>query len=477
MNDLSFPVTARLSLAEARGVAPASDLPFLQTIGIVSCDSEGLVTRYNRRAVELWGREPIIGAAYFGFDASERLFLPDGTGLSQDRTPMAAALRTGAPVRDHIILLERRDGDRLTFLVNVEPLFDEAGAIAGAINCFQDISGLKRNEAEPHESERRLRALLEALPAAVYTTDTEGRLTFYNRAAASLWGGEPRLGTTQWCGSWRLCWPDGTPLPHDECPMAITLTQNRPITGAEAVAIRPDGTRVPFLAYPSPLRDASGALTGAVNMLVEISERKQAEERQKVLLDELNHRVKNTLATVQAMATQSLRNAGVSREQREAFESRLLALSRTHDQLTQERWECAELCAIIRDIFAPHRTGFGDRVRLDGALVRLSPSAALTLAMILNELATNAVKYGSLSVPNGKLDVSWGIDARRGMDSLWLDWIESDGPVVRPPACRGFGMRLLERGITRQLQGAVQTAFDPGGFRCGIQIPLPADQE
>jgi PAS domain S-box-containing protein len=120
-------------------------------------------------------------------------------------------------------------------------------------------------------------ALLQAMPVAVYTTDEAGRITFYNDAAARLWGWRPVVGEDRWCGSWRLYWPDGTPLPHDECPMAVALKENRPVRGAEAVAQRPDGTLIPFIPYPTPLVDAEGRLIGAINVLVDITERKQAE--------------------------------------------------------------------------------------------------------------------------------------------------------------------------------------------------------
>jgi PAS domain S-box-containing protein len=118
---------------------------------------------------------------------------------------------------------------------------------------------------------------VQALPAAIYTTDAEGRITFYNEAAATLWGCRPELGESEFCGSWKLYWKDGTPLPHDQCPMALALKQRRPIRGMEAVAERPDGTLIPFIPYPTPLFDASGRLTGAVNMLIDISERKRTE--------------------------------------------------------------------------------------------------------------------------------------------------------------------------------------------------------
>lgn len=119
--------------------------------------------------------------------------------------------------------------------------------------------------------EGQSRELLQALPVAVYTTDAKGRITFFNDAAAELWGRKPEIGTEEWCGTWRLYWPDGRPLPHDQCPMAVALKENRAIRGAEALAERPDGTRIPIVPFPTPLRDESGALIGAINTVVEIT--------------------------------------------------------------------------------------------------------------------------------------------------------------------------------------------------------------
>ena len=146
------------------------------------------------------------------------------------------------------------------------------------------VPAATRIDTASRDSELQLRQLLEALPAAVYTIDAEGRITFFNEAAADLWGCRPELGKSEWCGSWRLYWPDGRPMRHDECPMAVALKEGRPIRGAEAAAERPDGTRVPFLAYPTPLRDRSGALTGAVNTLIDITERKRNEEFEQQLV-------------------------------------------------------------------------------------------------------------------------------------------------------------------------------------------------
>ena len=143
------------------------------------------------------------------------------------------------------------------------------------------VPAAKRIDMASRDGELLSREVLELLPVAVYTIDAAGRITFFNEAAADLWGCRPTLGTSEWCGSWRLYWPDGRPMRHDECPMAVALKEGRPIHGAEAVAERPDGRRVPFLAYPTPLRDRSGALTGAVNSLIDITERKRSEEFEK----------------------------------------------------------------------------------------------------------------------------------------------------------------------------------------------------
>jgi PAS domain S-box-containing protein len=141
--------------------------------------------------------------------------------------------------------------------------------------------------SRPSEEERRLREVINALPAAVYTTDAEGRLTMFNKAAAEFAGRPPQLGSDSWCVSWKLYWPDGSPMPHDECPMAMALKERRPIWGMEGIAERPDGTRVNFAPYPTPIYDTSGAMVGAVNMLVDISERKRIEEQVARRRDEL----------------------------------------------------------------------------------------------------------------------------------------------------------------------------------------------
>lgn len=319
---------------------------------------------------------------------------------------------------------------------------------------------------------RRANALLAALPVALYTTDAEGRVTFYNEAAAALWGHRPELGQSIWCGSWRLYWPDGRPMPHDECPMAVSLKEDRALHG-EAWAERPDGVRIPFLAYPSPLHDGSGALIGAVNMLVDISERKHAEEQRTLLVNELNHRVKNTLSAVQSIAAQTLRNDNPS-EALSRFEARLIALSKTHDTLTRNSWKDVSLRQLLEQELVPYCGCDGQlrRCNIEGADFRLTPKTALALGMAFHELATNAAKYGALSRPSGQVSVKWSLRRVTHATCLHLVWAEAGGPPVVEPQQWGFGSRLIQQGLAHELDGEVRMDFDPAGVVCTIDVPL-----
>jgi PAS domain S-box-containing protein len=248
-------------------------------VGVYVCDRAGLIVRYNRAAAELWGCSPKIGDPTVRFCGSYRLYGLNGDLIPHAKCPMGDVLATGLGLRDQEIVIEQPDGARIVVLVNIEAIKDGSGRVVGAVNVFREKperhSGKPLLDADGRNSE----ALLQALPLAVYTTDAAGRITFYNDAAAELWGVRPQLGKSEFCGSWKLYWPDGTPLPHDECPMAMALKEKRPIRGMEAIAERPDGTRIPFIAYPTPLFDASGALIGAANTLVDITERHEAERK------------------------------------------------------------------------------------------------------------------------------------------------------------------------------------------------------
>lgn len=349
----------------------------------------------------------------------------------------------------------------------------EGGSKGGFVQLAltRDITERKRLESANSEAEQRLSDLLDALPTAVYTTDADGKLSYFNQACVDLAGREPVIGSDEWCVTWRLYWPDATPMRHDECPMATALRENRAINGAEAMAERPDGTLVPFLAYPAPLRDGTGKLIGAVNMLVNISERKVAENHRQLLLNELNHRVKNTLATVQSIAAQSFRR-DTGNESYQWFEGRLIALSKAHDVLSRENWQAADLREVVKQVAAPFQVSGHQRFTTDGPQQPLRPKQALALAMALHELCTNAAKYGALTSEAGHVRISWHVSHRDTQSSLQFQWKEEGGPAVTPPLHKGFGSRLLERGLGGELNAKVRMSYLTEGVVCDIEVPL-----
>ena len=324
----------------------------------------------------------------------------------------------------------------------------------------------EREAARARTSERWCRELLQGLPAAIYTTDAAGRITYYNDAAADLWGHRPELGEAQWCGSWRLFSPDSTPMPHDACPMALALKEGRPIRGGEAIAERPDGTRVVFIPYPTPLYDDGGALVGAVNMLVDITDRKDDEKRLQLLAQEVDHRARNMLAVVQAMVR--FTNAETVADFAASLGGRVQALSHAHSLLSDSRWEGADLERLVAEELAPYRRAEGARAVVDGPRLILTPAAAQSLAMTVHELATNAAKYGALTAPTGRVVVRWSL---RGDRALSLRWEETGGPKVQPPSRCGFGTTMVERTICDQLDGAIRFDWRVEGLVCEIEIP------
>jgi len=209
-------------------------------------------------------------------------------------------------------------------------------------------------------------------------------------------------------------------------------------------------------------------------MLIDISERKRAEEHQKLLIDELNHRVKNTLATVQSIAAHTRRSSRDLPSFARNFEPRLLALSKAHELLTHHSWAGIGLHELLRQELTPYGDGSVGRVRLEGPNFMLSPRVGLALSLVLHELTTNAAKYGALSDGQGLVTVRWSTekaDSNTG-PILRIDWLESGGPPVARPAKRSFGTRLIERSVTMELQGSVALDFDPAGLRCTLELPL-----
>ncbi|MDB6144545.1 MAG: cheRf [Pseudomonas sp.] len=458
----------------------------------------------------------------------------------------------------------------------------------------------QRREAHrslPHEM--TLGTVLGGLPEAVYTTDENGLITFFNQAAVSLWGVTPQIGKSEFCGSWKLFWPDGTPLPHNECPMAIALKEKRPIRGLEAIAARPDGTRVRFLAFPTPLYDRTGQLVGAVNMLVDltdqtyadeaalrhdaivessddaiiakdlngtiinwnrgaerlfgytadeaigrpvamlipqdrqdeepgiltrihrgeriehyetirrrkdgslieislsvspirnrqgriigaakiardITERRQAEEQKNLLIREMDHRVKNLFALANSVLALSARSATTPGELASVVSSRLNALARSHaltipHGLSSER--PTTLHTLIETVIAPYAGGDDNcqsRAVVTGPDIAIAGTAVTNFALLLHEFATNAAKYGALSLPEGRVDIA----CIESGDLFTLVWNERNGPrIEQKPDSVGFGTLLAKATVGGQLGGDISRDWKPEGL--SIRLSFPASR-
>jgi PAS domain S-box-containing protein len=350
--------------------------------------------------------------------------------------------------------------------VAVTPITGSDGKVEKILSVSRDISDLKKVEEALRKSEARHRAIIEATPECVKLVAADGKVLEMNPAglamleandAAVLKGASvldviaPEFRQEWRANHARVCKGESVNWEFD----IISLKGTRRHMETHAVPLAmPDGS----VAHLAVTRDISG--------------RKRAEEHQKLLINELNHRVKNTLASVQSITVQTLRTAATADSAKEALEGRLLALSRAHDVLTRENWEGAGLREIISQAAEPYSSSGKDRLHVEGPEVRLSPRMALALAMALQELATNAVKYGGLSNLIGQVQITWKVDQKDGQPCLHLEWAEKGGPPVQVPKRRGFGTRLIERSLAHDLGGTAQISFEPDGLRCTVHAPL-----
>ncbi len=269
----AFDVTERLRAEEALRESEERFRAILRqaTAGIVRKDAEGHLIFVNEAFCNMLGytEAELLGKTVWEF------MHPDD--VAENKKSYDRLMLEGIPFK-----LERRflreDGSVIWVDASVSPIMDSNGKPQSAVAVEVDITGRKRSEELLYESERRFREMINALPTAIYTTDAEGQITHFNPAAVEFSGRVPELGTDQWCVTWKLYHPDGTPMPHEQCPMAIALKEGRVVRGSEAIAERPDGTRIWFEPYPTPLYDSEGRIVGGINMLVDITERKKTQE-------------------------------------------------------------------------------------------------------------------------------------------------------------------------------------------------------
>lgn len=344
---------------------------------------------------------------------------------------------------------------------------------------FRDVSEHQRARRERDEALEALRkrgaeleAVLEAIPTAVwFSYDRDLRHLIGNRRAAELLqvehGSQPSLGTPSGDRLPYRFYRDGHEVAVEALPMRRALRGEEVMNELLEVRFDNGGSRL-LLFRAIPLRSASGDIQGVVCAAADVTERHRYEDHLKLLLNELNHRVKNMLAMVQSIAALTLKE--VDPEARRDFEQRLLTLSAVHSLLTDSNWEGAQIQALVRGSLRAHFDRGRERVSFAGEDFQLRPKSAVALSIALHELGTNAMKYGALSAANGTVAVSWTTMEGR----FRLRWEERGGPPVEQPRRTGFGTRMIEGGLAAELQGQVRIEYRPQGVLCTVDAPLEA---
>jgi PAS domain S-box-containing protein len=329
----------------------------------------------------------------------------------------------------------------------------------------------ERRDQQLHESEERLRLALEAGRMGTWEWHVATNEVIWSPGLEAIHGLAP--GTFE--GTFADYQSDIHPEDRERILGAIaqTLAQGED-HHIEYRIVWPDGSIRWVEGRGKLIRDQSGVATRMIGVCMDVTERKQAEERQKLLLEELNHRVRNTLAIIQAIAAQTLREAPEPAAFNAAFSARLAALARAHSLLTRELWQGAALGEIVASALAPFGGDGPEAIRIEGPPVVIKPNAALTLSLVLHELATNAAKHGALTSPHGQVSVAWRrTDEQAGQPPcVELVWGERGGPSVAPPTKQGFGSRLIAASA-EQLGGEVAMRYETAGFQARFRFSLP----
>jgi PAS domain S-box-containing protein len=449
------PVRTPCEIARERAALAAFDpATILESVSdaFFAVDHEWRIVYANRRALQFWGTtaEAVLGRVLW--DCFPQLIgqLPEISFRRAAAEGTTVEFETISPISGS--------------WVSTKAYPSPGGGLAV---YFRDIAARKREEAERRESEDRLRLAVEATGLGIWDMDPgTGRRT-WSAEFKRIWGLPADVDSAFPLGD--LIHPDDRPMvearfeqafdPSDGGVYQAEFRMRRANDGAERWML--DSGRVLFDAARRPVR--------AVGTLLDITDRKEAEAQHRMLLAELDHRVKNTLATVQSVAMQTLRTATSPQSFTESFAARLLALSVAHDLLRRGGWRQTSLVDLVADMLAPFDGE--DRIRVTGPAVAVGPYSAFALGMAFHELATNAAKYGALSVATGRVEVAWRLQPDAEGELVTMTWRERGGPPAVPPRRKGFGTRLIQSGLAHQLRAAVEMRFGPAGFECDILFP------
>lgn len=430
---------------------------------IFSKDCDGVITSWNRGAERLFG--------YSGMEAvGQPIAMLVPRDRQQEESEILGRIMRDQPTEHFETIRVRKDGSPSEISQTVSPIKDSMGQAIGASTIARDIAERKRAEARLRESEEQLRLATEAAGMGLWDVDPINDTLFWPARVKAMFGisADVPVSMADFYGGLH---PDDRERTSAAFADAVDPGK-RALYDVEYRAVGREDGIIRWIAAKGRGTFVDGTCVRVIGAAIDISERKRAEMHRELLIQELNHRVKNTLATVQSIASQTLHNAKSTAEARAIFDSRLIALAKAHDVLTLEHWAGADLRRVVADSIAPYQEdGRAPRFSVDGPDLRLRPHSALALSMALHELATNAVKHGALSNGAGSVDIDWRVSPA-DRQRFSLRWVESGGPPVEKPRRRGFGSRLVEQGLAQDLAGEVRLDFERAGLVCSIEAPL-----
>ena len=433
-----------------------------------SCHASGVIRDFNPRSAELWGREPATGDDNERFCGSFKMFRPDGSYMPHAQSPMADVLSGRIPkARDVEVHFERPDGTRIIAVLNIRPLKNPRGEITGAINSFFDDTERQAAQETIRASEAKFRMLFEFIDEGFCTlekleTSASERSDFRYLSANA--GFEKQTGVGGVVGKTiREMFPK-EPEEWFDIYDAVMAT-GEPIRFERELASQ--GRTLELFAFR--FEDRSVLKVGVI--FLDVSQRKLHEEKQELLLKEMDHRVKNLFAIVGAMVTLSAKSANTPKELAQTVQGRLSALASAHQLIRPRRAASGiakretTLGELIQKVLSPYAdsagTGYSSQIKIEGPEISVGAEAATNVALVIHELATNAAKYGALSVSEGRVHISWALVKGR----VGLTWEEKDGPIVTgPPEREGFGSLLARRSVSGGLGGDLNFHWNPTGL-------------
>ena len=439
---------------------PSVDLMQAMPVAVYTTDRQGHITFFNEAAAELWGHRPVIGEDQWC--GSWKLRHLDGRTMAHDECPMAVALQEGRDVRWGQAIAERPNGELVPFKAHPVLLRDEAGRVIGAINTLLDL----RSQSQADEARIRLAAIIESTADAIISKDMNSVITSWNDAAERLFGYTPAEAIGR---SVTMLIPEDR---LDEETLIISrIRAGERVPSYETIRQRKDGSLIPVSLTVSPIRDGIGRIIGASKIARDISSHKESERRIRLLMREVNHRVKNQYSVIISM----IRETSKSMSTPEAFigqvRERIMALSQSHDLLVNAEWRGATVSELVEAQIKPFAAHA--RLSMSGPVLMLQPNAVQYLGIAFHELATNAAKHGALSRHGGQIEVEW--DVKTGADGteiFHLLWRELGGPALDEITRRGFGSVVLKRVAPQALSGTGQLAFHKQGVTWTLEAPL-----